>query len=78
MGRQLYLESIQMSKISGNEFLNSLALINYIREEILVGTEEVAEIIPNLDRIAKHYEGKDIADQAKEVIELYNKKQTKI
>lgn len=27
-----------------------------------------------VDRIAKHYEGKDLADDANEVIELFNKK----
>ncbi len=73
LGRQLYLQSIQMSKDSDNVYLNSLALINYIREEILVGKEDVSDIMPNLDRIVKHYEGKDIAVEANEVIELFHK-----
>lgn len=74
IGRQLYLESIQMAKETGNVYLNSLALVNYIREEILLGTKDVTEIVPNLHRIAKYYEGKDIADEANEIIELFHKK----
>lgn len=73
VGRQLYLESMKMSKANGNNYLNSLALINYIREEILLGVEDVSEIIPNLEQIAKYYKGKDIAEEANEVITLYKK-----
>jgi tetratricopeptide (TPR) repeat protein len=74
IGRQLYLESMKMSNASGNIYLNSLALINFIREEILIGEEDVSEIIQNLHIIAKHYDGKDIAEDANEVISLYNNK----
>lgn len=77
IGRQLYLESIQMAQESGNVYLNSLALVNYIREEILLGEEDLTEIIPHLNRIAKHYEGKDIADDANEVLELFHNKEKK-
>jgi len=71
MGRKLYIESMKIAKEEGKTYLNSLALVNYIREEILLGTEDVSEIIPNLDKIAKHYVGKNIADEANDVIELY-------
>lgn len=74
IGRQLYLESMRMSQASGNNYLNSLALINYTREEIILGIEDMSEIIPNLQKIAKHYDGKDIAEEANEVITLYEKK----
>ena len=77
IGRQLYLESIQMAKDSGNVYLNSLALVNYIREEILLGEEDLTEIIPHLNLIAKHYEGKSIADDANEVLELFYSKEKK-
>lgn len=77
IGRQLYLESMRLSQTSGNNYLNSLALINYVREEIELGVEDVSEIIPNIHKIAKHYEGKDIAEDANEVIALYNKKSLK-
>ncbi|HEX7414578.1 MAG TPA: hypothetical protein VF411_11090, partial [Bacteroidia bacterium] len=72
IGRQLYLEAMKMSKEVGDVNLNSLALINYLREEILVGSEDISETIPNLDKIIKHNEGEDIAEQAKEVLKLYN------
>ena len=78
IGRQLYMESMTMAKDTGNIYLNSLALINYIREEILLGLEDVTEIMPNLDRIAKRYEGKDLADEANAVIDLFNRKKHNI
>ena len=73
-GRQLYLESIQMAQDKGDVYLNALAFVNYVREEILVGTEDISELIPSLDKIAKYYEGKDISNDAKEVMEQYNKR----
>lgn len=72
MGRQLYLESIKMAQDKGDVYLNALALVNYAREEILVGTEDISELIPSLAKIAKYYEGKDISNDAKEVMEQYN------
>lgn len=74
IGRRFYYESMQMSLDAGNNYLHSLAFINYTREEILSGTEEVSEFIPNLDKIAKHYKGMDIAEYANEIIALFNKK----
>jgi tetratricopeptide (TPR) repeat protein len=72
MGRHLYRKSIKMAIDSGNGYLHSLALINYLREEIFLGKEDISEIIPNLNRIAKHYEGNDIGDEANEIIDLFN------
>jgi tetratricopeptide (TPR) repeat protein len=75
MGRQLYLESIKMAKETGSNYLNSLALVNFIREELLLGQEDVTPIIPNIERIAKHYTGRNISEDANEVIELFKRKQ---
>lgn len=75
MGRQLYFESMRMSQANGNKFLHALALINYTREEILLGSEDVSGIIPSLEKIAKHYEGKDLAEEANDVIALYKRDQ---
>lgn len=77
IGRQLYLESMKISQEEGNSYLHALALVNYIREEILIGEEDVTEIIPNLHKIAKYYEGKDISNEATEVIDLYNRSKQK-
>lgn len=75
IGRQLYMESMKMAKDSGNRYLNSLALVNFIREEILIGKfNEVEEIIPRIAKIAKHYEQEDIANEANRVLELFNKR----
>lgn len=73
LGRDLYLESMRIAKEEGNLYLNSLAFINYSREEILAGEEDVSSFIPKLSEIAKHFEGKDIAEEALDVIKLFKK-----
>ncbi len=72
-GRNLYYKSIQMAKESGNLYLNSLAIVNYIREEFLLGVVDVTEAIPILEKIAKHpkLNGKDIVEEANDVIKLF-------
>lgn len=78
MGRELYLDSMKMAKEDGDTYLNSLALVNFTREEILLGTESVSDIMPNIDKIIKHYPGKNIAEEAKEVKELFAKHKTNL
>ncbi|OXG06184.1 hypothetical protein BC749_102156 [Flavobacterium araucananum] len=72
LGRKYYAEAIKISSEEKLTYLNSLAIINYIREEILIG-ENVQEAIPTIDKIVKNNVGKDIAEDAKEVLELYKK-----
>lgn len=78
MGRQLYLESIKMAQEAGNYYLNSRALINFVREEILLGKEDMTEIVPNLETIARQNAGKDIANEADEVIKLFHDMRNKV
>lgn len=78
IGREYYLESMKIAKEKGNTYLQNLALVNFIREEILLGKEDVSEIIPSIEKIAKHYEGKNIAEEAKDVIELYTSKKNRV
>ncbi len=72
VGRQLYFESMTMAKEENNSYLSSLAFINYVREEILIGNKDIAQAIPDLEKISKINEGKDIGNDAKEVIQLFN------
>ena len=74
VGRDYYMESMKIAKEEGNSYLHNLALVNFVREEILIGEKDVSEIIPSIEKIAKHYEGKNIAEEAIEVIELYTSK----
>jgi len=73
-GRKLYLEAIHLAEKLQRNYLLSSALINYIREEILLGKEDVSPIITKLGEIIKLYDGKDLADDARTVIELYNQR----
>ena len=72
-GRNFYFEAMQMAKELGKTYLNSSAFVNYAREEILQGEENFSEFIPRLNEIIKHYNGKDIADDARDVIDLFYK-----
>mgnify|MGYP001377336819 CR=1 FL=1 len=74
IGRQLYFESMKMSQEIGDTYLNALAFVNYAREEILIGTDDLTSIIPNLEKISKYYEGKDISNDAKEILTILNLK----
>lgn len=76
LGRQLYLDSMRMAKDKDDIYLSSLAIVNYVREEILIGTEDISEAIPSLYKIAKRFDGKDIATDAIELIGKYNQKQS--
>ena len=72
-GRKLYMDAMMIAKDREDLYFNSLALVNYIREEILLGEKDVSDIIPNLEKIEKHFDGKDIARDAREIIELHKK-----
>ncbi|RZK06559.1 MAG: hypothetical protein EOO46_15150 [Flavobacterium sp.] len=76
-GRNLYYEAMRVAKENNNIELHSLAYINYTREEILTGTENVDELIPRLREIKKRFPGKDIIDEAEEVIKLFEDKKLK-
>jgi len=71
-GRKLYLKALEMTKSVNNYYLNSLALVNYVREEIYAKEIDVSAFIPQLHEIKKKYEGKDIADLVDETIKIYN------
>ena len=74
LGRKYYANAIKIANEEKLAYLSSLAFINYIREEILIGID-VKEAIPSLDSIIKNNVEKDIAEDAKEVLELYKQKQ---
>ena len=73
LGRRYYNEAINMANEEKNSYLSSLAYINYVREEILAGKESVTEAIPYLEKIISANRGDDIANDARDVIELYKK-----
>lgn len=72
-GRKLYLSALEMTKGINDHYYNSLAFVNYVREEILVNEIDLSIFIPKLEEIKKCYDGKDISDMADEVIKSYKK-----
>ena len=63
-----------MAKAENNSYLSSLAFINYVREEILIGNKEMSEAISDLEKIIKaNPKNIDMQNDAKEVINLYKK-----
>ena len=73
LGRKYYEEAIKIANEEKQTYFSSLAFINYIREEILIG-EDAKDALPTLDKIIRSNIGKEIADDAKDVIDLYKKK----
>lgn len=78
LGRKLYIESIEIANFENNAYLSSLAFINYIREEIFANEHDVSDAIPRLEAISKNNIGKDIANDANEVIQLFRRLPKKI
>ncbi len=73
LGRKYYLEAMNIANEEKNSYLSSLAYINYVREEMLIGEIEIKDLLPTLDKIIKANPGKDIANDAKEVIEQFKR-----
>jgi len=72
-GRKLYMNALEMTKGLNDHYYNSMALINYVREEILVNEIDLSMFIPKLEEIKKHYVGRDISDMADDVLKTYKK-----
>lgn len=70
LGRQYYLESMEMANENKNLYYRSVAYINYLREEIRIG-QDVSEGITHLEKIIKTSENPDVVSDAKDVLILY-------
>ena len=72
LGRQYYLDAINIAKEDKNIYYSSVAYINYLREEIRIG-EDVSAGIAQLEKVIKTSENIDVISDAKEVLDLYKK-----
>lgn len=72
LGRKFYLEAINMAKEINSKYYTSVAYINYLREEMLIG-EDIADAIPQLEQIMKNTDNDDVRSDAEEVLKLYLK-----
>ena len=69
----MYLQSMEQSKSINNEYYNWLALLNYAREEIMIKSENVDEIIELVGKIPDSNEDAEIKNLKREVLERYSK-----
>lgn len=73
MGRKLYLNSIQATKELNNEYYNWLAVLNYVREELLINSGYADTLIDTIHKIPHDRSQEDIKKLKSEVIDIYNK-----
>lgn len=71
-GRNQYLEAIEQSKQMKNQELNWIAILNYAREEVRIGSEYSDSIMDNVSKIPTN-ENIVITILKKDVIELHKK-----
>jgi tetratricopeptide (TPR) repeat protein len=73
LGRKLYLDAIQQAKDIKSEYFNWLAILNYVREELLIKSEFVDSLMETVAIIPEDAKDIDIKKLKKEVVELYQK-----
>ena len=73
-----YRDAIALSQETGNKYLYSSAIVNYVREEIIVGEIDISELIPRVKDIEQYYTmiDDDLGKKAKYVVDLYQRRQT--
>lgn len=72
-GRQMYLEAIEQTKGIQNQELNWIAILNYAREEIRLGSEYVEPIMDAVSKIPSESDEIVIRTLKNDVIEQYEK-----
>lgn len=72
-GRQLYIEAIKETNHIKNKELNYIAILNYAREEILIGSEYITPVMDAVSKIPA--DSKDIVVRIlrKDVLDLFEK-----
>lgn len=70
LGREYYIEAMQLAKEFNNSYLGSLAFVNYSREEILRNEEDTTPIVSKLLEIKKNTTNEDVSTLVDEVIDL--------
>ena len=78
IGRQFYLEAIEKTKEIKNQSLNLIAILNYAREEIILGSEYVDQLIDVVGKIPSDSKDIVIKTMRQDVIDLFKLKKEKI
>ncbi|MGP8216787.1 MAG: hypothetical protein ACLQQ4_14575 [Bacteroidia bacterium] len=72
-GRDLYLRAIEEASKLDGPYLNWVAILNYVREEILIKYEKVEELMGYVAKIPDDVRYKDVKKMKEDVIKLYEK-----
>lgn len=73
IGRKLYIEAIEKTNHIKNQELNWIAILNYAREEILIGSDYIVPVMDVVSKIPVESKEIEIKVLRKDVIELYEK-----
>lgn len=71
-GREMYMHSMEQSKSINSEYYSWLALLNYVREEIMIESENINDLIELVGKIPDSTADADIRNLKKEVLESYS------
>jgi len=72
-GRKLYLDAINSAKEIKSDYYGWLAVLNFVREELLIKSEFSETLMTKVEQIPDSAEEPSITKLKKEVLELYNK-----
>lgn len=75
IGRQMYLDAIEQTRDIQNQELNWIAILNYVREEIRIGSEYVESLMDAVSKIPTESDEIVIRTLRNDVIEQYKKYQ---
>jgi tetratricopeptide (TPR) repeat protein len=73
VGRSMYIEAIEKTKQLNNSALNWIAILNYAREEIRLGSEYVESIMEVVAKIPKDSSNIEVKTLRKDIISDYEK-----
>ncbi len=77
IGRQLYLEAIERTKQINDQELNWLAILNYTREELLVGSEYITPLMDIVSKIPDKTKDIEINILKEDVVKMHEEYKTK-
>lgn len=73
LGRKFYIEAIERTNHIKNQQLNWLAILNYVREEIIIGSEFVIPLMDIVAKIPNESKGFEINILKQDVLDLLEK-----
>ncbi len=77
LGRNLYLDAIEETKSIHNATLNWIAILNYAREEILIGSEYIDNVMDAVGKIPKDAKDIEIKILREDVIQAFENYKSK-